>query len=87
MMSSVPWVSTPTRFTRKVNGRRTISSSWPDPRKSWREVRASGHDVWYMNALNEGHGFRKKENRDLFGEIAVLFFKTHLLGEQSVSIR
>ena len=52
-----------------------------------REVRASGHDVWYMNALNEGHGFRKKENRDLFGEIAVLFFKTHLLGEQPVSIR
>lgn len=27
-------------------------------------VRKAGYDVWYMNALNEGHGFRKKENAD-----------------------
>ena len=26
-----------------------------------RDVRAAGYDVWYMNCLNEGHGFRKKE--------------------------
>jgi len=31
-----------------------------------------------MNALNEGHGFRKKENRDLFAQIALLFFERHL---------
>lgn len=46
-----------------------------------RDVRAAGYDVWYMNALNEGHGFRKKENRDLYNEIVALFFKTHLLGD------
>ena len=46
-----------------------------------RDVRAAGYDVWYMNALNEGHGFRKKENRDLYQEIVALFWKTHLLGD------
>ncbi|MDH3745773.1 MAG: S9 family peptidase [Acidobacteriota bacterium] len=46
-----------------------------------RDVREAGYDVWYMNALNEGHGFRKKENRDLYGEIVMLFFETHLLGD------
>ncbi len=46
-----------------------------------RDVRAAGYDVWYMNALNEGHGFRKKENRDLYSEIVMLFFETHLLGD------
>jgi dipeptidyl aminopeptidase/acylaminoacyl peptidase len=46
-----------------------------------RSVREAGYDVWYMNALNEGHGFRKKENRDLYQEVVMLFFETHLLGE------
>jgi dipeptidyl aminopeptidase/acylaminoacyl peptidase len=44
-------------------------------------VREAGYDVWYMNALNEGHGFRKKENRDLYQQIVVMFFRKHLLGE------
>jgi len=43
-----------------------------------REVRAAGYDVWYMNALNEGHGFGKKENRDLYGQIVALFLEKHL---------
>ena len=41
-------------------------------------VRANGREVWYMNALNEGHGFRKKENRDLFGQVVVMFLQRHL---------
>jgi dipeptidyl aminopeptidase/acylaminoacyl peptidase len=45
-----------------------------------REVREAGYDVWYMNALNEGHGFRKKENRDLYQQIVLLFLRRHLLG-------
>jgi len=44
-----------------------------------RDVRAAGQEVWYMNALNEGHGFRRKENRDLFQQLTVLFFERHLL--------
>ena len=45
-------------------------------------IRDAGFDVWYMNALNEGHGFRKKENRDLYNQITVMFLKRHLLGEE-----
>ncbi len=41
-------------------------------------LRAGGVPVWYMKAMNEGHGFRKKENQDRFGEVTMLFFKTHL---------
>ena len=43
------------------------------------DVRANGRDVWYMVALNEGHGFQKKENRDLFEQAVALFFEAHLL--------
>ena len=42
-------------------------------------LRDQGSPVWYMNALNEGHGFRKKENRDLFSEATVLFLERYLL--------
>ncbi|MFO0681644.1 MAG: alpha/beta fold hydrolase [Sandaracinus sp.] len=41
-------------------------------------VRGRGHDVWYMLARNEGHGFVRKENRDTFTELAVLFLERHL---------
>jgi dipeptidyl aminopeptidase/acylaminoacyl peptidase len=41
-------------------------------------LREQGSPVWYMNALNEGHGYRRKENRDLFSEAVVLFFETFL---------
>ena len=43
-----------------------------------RDVRAAGYDVWYMNCLNEGHGFRKKENRDLYQQIVIMFLEKHL---------
>jgi dipeptidyl aminopeptidase/acylaminoacyl peptidase len=43
-------------------------------------LRAQGQPVWYMNALNEGHGYRKKENRDIYQQATVLFFQEHLIG-------
>ena len=36
-----------------------------------------------MNALNEGHGFRKKENRDLFAQVGLLFLERHLVGSSA----
>jgi dipeptidyl aminopeptidase/acylaminoacyl peptidase len=42
-------------------------------------LRAQGKPVWYMNALNEGHGYRKKENADVFQQVVVLFLQQHLL--------
>ncbi|MEO1321301.1 MAG: alpha/beta fold hydrolase, partial [Pseudomonadota bacterium] len=42
-------------------------------------LRESGNPVWYMNALNEGHGYRKKENRDIYQQATVLFFQENLI--------
>ena len=36
-------------------------------------LREQGQAVWYMNALNEGHGYRKKENRDIYQQATILF--------------
>jgi dipeptidyl aminopeptidase/acylaminoacyl peptidase len=47
-----------------------------------REVRANGHPVWFMNALNEGHGFARRENQDLMRDVVALFFQEHLIPAQ-----
>jgi len=44
-------------------------------------LREQGRQVWYMNALNEGHGYRKKENRDIYEQAAMVFFRKFLLEE------
>jgi len=38
----------------------------------WR-VRASGGEVWYLLAKDEGHGFRNKANRDVYLQTAAAF--------------
>jgi dipeptidyl aminopeptidase/acylaminoacyl peptidase len=43
-------------------------------------LREQGNTVWYMNALNEGHGYRKKENRDIYQQATVLFLQQYLVG-------
>ncbi len=43
-------------------------------------LRAQGQPVWYMNALNEGHGYRKKENRDVVQQAVMMFFQEYLVG-------
>ena len=43
-------------------------------------LREQGNTVWYMNALNEGHGYRKKENRDIYQQATVLFLQRYLVG-------
>ena len=43
-------------------------------------LREHGNTVWYMNALNEGHGYRKKENRDIYQQATVLFLQRYLVG-------
>ena len=45
-------------------------------------LREQGNTVWYMNALNEGHGYRKKENRDIFQQATVLFLQQYLVGRE-----
>tara|TARA_Y100000748_G_scaffold55505_1_gene43880 strand:- start:82 stop:2019 length:1938 start_codon:yes stop_codon:yes gene_type:complete len=41
-------------------------------------LRENNKKVWYMNALNEGHGYRKKENRDIYQQAVILFLKENL---------
>ncbi len=42
-------------------------------------VRQQGPKVWYMNALDEGHGYARKANQDIYRQAVVLFFEQHLL--------
>ena len=42
-------------------------------------VRKTGTPVWYLKALNEGHGFYSRENSDYLFYATVLFMKTFLL--------
>jgi dipeptidyl aminopeptidase/acylaminoacyl peptidase len=44
-------------------------------------VRAKGKEVWYLLALDEGHGFQKKENRDVMTAAIALFLERQLLGD------
>jgi len=44
-------------------------------------LREGGQAVWYMNALNEGHGYRKRENRDIMERVMMMFLQRHLTDE------
>jgi dipeptidyl aminopeptidase/acylaminoacyl peptidase len=44
-------------------------------------LRAQGSSVWYMNALNEGHGYRKRENRDIYQQATIMFLQQHLVDD------
>jgi dipeptidyl aminopeptidase/acylaminoacyl peptidase len=42
-------------------------------------IRANGGPVWYLEAKDEGHGFRKKTNSDFQFYATVMFIRQHLL--------
>ena len=44
-----------------------------------RIMREAGGTVWYLVAKNEGHGFFKKSNLDIFEAVLSLFLERHLL--------
>ena len=44
-------------------------------------LRQRGVPVWYVLALNEGHGFRRKENVDYAAATTVLFLQRYLLND------
>jgi dipeptidyl aminopeptidase/acylaminoacyl peptidase len=44
-------------------------------------VKAKGREVWTMVAMNEGHGFARRENRDMWLWLSVMFLEKHLRGE------
>ena len=42
-------------------------------------IREKSGNVWYLLANDEGHGFRKKRNRDFYSNVLMLFFEQCLL--------
>lgn len=44
-------------------------------------VRAKGNPAWHLVGKNEGHGFRKKENRDYQAWVETMFWEKYLLGQ------
>jgi Dipeptidyl aminopeptidases/acylaminoacyl-peptidases len=45
------------------------------------KVRSNGGVVWYLEAKDEGHGFRKKSNQDFQRYATILFMQKYLLGQ------
>jgi len=42
-------------------------------------LRSRGRPVWYIEALNEGHGYHRKENRNVYEQAAILFLQKFLV--------
>ena len=70
----------------KINAALFVLQGANDPRVPRSEaeqivakMRELKRPVWYALALNEGHGFDKRENRDLAAIMYALFWKQHLL--------
>jgi dipeptidyl aminopeptidase/acylaminoacyl peptidase len=43
-----------------------------------RALREQGQEVRYIKALNEGHGFDRKENRDVYQQATLMFLQRYL---------
>ncbi len=72
----------PLNLTDKMTKPLFVIAGFNDPRVPWTEgeqivakVRANGGDVWWMMAKDEGHGFRKKQNRDALREAETMFLR------------
>lgn len=70
----------PLTHAKKISSKLFVLQGANDPRVPASEaeqlvkaVRQSGKKVWYMLAHNEGHGFRRKDNRDLAQVLTALF--------------
>ncbi len=76
----------PTTNAHKITKPLFVVQGLNDPRVPYTEaeqiveaVRKNGTEVWYLLAKDEGHGFRKKSNRDFYIWSEVLFFEKFLL--------
>lgn len=78
----------PTTKAKNIKGNLFVVQGANDPRVPASEagqivksVRESNVPVWYLLAKDEGHGFRKKNNRDYLSYAVTLFWEKFLLGE------
>jgi dipeptidyl aminopeptidase/acylaminoacyl peptidase len=80
----------PTTNAHRIRSPLLVVQGFNDPRVPWTEaeqiveaVRANGIPVWYMLAMDEGHGLAKKPNWDLFRRVVAMFIRDFLTGEES----
>lgn len=80
----------PTTNAHKITKPMLIAQGLNDPRVPASEseqmlevIRKNGGKVWYLLAKDEGHGFRKKSNRDYYYHSVALFLEKFLLGEKT----
>jgi len=45
-------------------------------------IRKNDTDVWYLLAEDEGHGFGKKSNRNVYQQVLIMFLEKYLLGRK-----
>jgi dipeptidyl aminopeptidase/acylaminoacyl peptidase len=77
----------PTNHAEKISNPLLVVQGLNDPRVPASEseqmvevIRKNGGEVWYLLANDEGHGFRKKSNRDYFLAATALFLDRYLVG-------
>lgn len=82
----------PTTNAHKITKPLFIAQGQNDPRvpvgeadQIFAAVKANGGDPWYLLAKDEGHGFAKKQNRDVFERAVVMFFDQILRDEPRVA--
>ncbi|HET6604674.1 MAG TPA: alpha/beta fold hydrolase [Xanthomonadaceae bacterium] len=75
-------ISTPLLVAQGANDPRVPAS---ESEQIVRTVRGNGTEVWYLLFRDEGHGFRKKPNRDLFSAAMMMFWQKHLLDGRAAS--
>ena len=75
----------PAKNAHKIRSALLISHGKNDPRVPFSEavqiaplVRKNGQEVWTIYAGNEGHGFRKRDNRDYLTAVVTMFLQQHL---------
>ncbi|MEM7730399.1 MAG: alpha/beta fold hydrolase [Pseudomonadota bacterium] len=81
----------PLRNAGRITKPMYIIQGYNDPRVPYTEaeqileaVRSNGGEAWYLMAMDEGHGFRKKSNRDFQRETETLFLQRIFAGEPIV---
>jgi dipeptidyl aminopeptidase/acylaminoacyl peptidase len=78
----------PTANAARIRSALLVAHGKNDPRVPFSEaeliaplVRKNNVPVWTIYAANEGHGFRRRENRDYLTAATVLFLQHHLIGK------
>ena len=77
-LNRVTEITTPLLISQGLNDPRVPAS---ESEQMVAALRQQGVPVWYVLAKDEGHGFRKKANRDTLGAATALFLRQRLLAD------